>query len=440
MRQAHPRDRMGTVRQIHRMPLRMRLIDVARNVTTAHTRSVLRKNPHNPLRRIAFVACDSTPGILHCLSEVQAYAAERDWTVFTGPPTVTIAGECALNLHSMRDWPGDGLIVATNDQAELRIARRLPVPVVNLAGGNVGRHGIPRVMVNHLKIGRIAAGHLLERGLRRLGYYGVGDCWFSDQRERGFTQCAAERGVRVAVFRLSPLLNARVSWRERMKPLYGWLRSLPKPVGILAAQDYRARMVAGACETLGLRVPDDVAIVGVDNDTAICALSHPTLTSVSREFRSVGRAAAELLGKLMAGGAVPKEDILIEPGDIVARESTDTLAVTDALVREAVCAMESALSRPGSIKVLAATLKVSRRNLELRFREELNTSPQLYWRRLRIGRAQKLLGENPQLKFRELADSCGFTNCNVFRAAFTRLTGTTPAQFRRLAQDRRFER
>jgi len=405
----------------------------------AHSSPVLRKSLHTPPRRIAFIASDNARWILHCLSEVQAYAGERGWTVFTGPPTIATAGEWALNLHSMRDWPGDGIIVATNDKSELRIARHLSIPVVNLAGGHASRHGVPRVMVNHLRIGQIAAEHLLERGLRRLAYYGVSGHWFSDQRARGFMQRAAQAGVKVTVFRPSRLLNVRAGWRDRVKPLCDWLRSLPKPMGILAAQDYRARMVAVACETLGLRVPADVAIVGVDNDTSICALSHPTLTSVSRQSRSVGRSAAELLDKLMAGGTTPREDILIEPGDIVARESTDTLAVADALVREAIDAMESALSRPGSIKALAANLKVSRRNLELRFRKELDTSPQAYWRRLRIGRAQKLLGENPRLRLGELADSCGFTNRKVFCAAFARLTGATPTQFRRLAQDRRIE-
>src|SRR5438105_506797 len=183
----------------------MRLIKVARNIPIAHTGPVLRKINSSPSRRIAFITADNAPWISHCLSEIQTYAVERGWTVFTGPPTIATAGEWALNLHSMRDWPGDGIIVATNDKSELRIARRMSIPVVNLAGGNAGCYGVPRVMVNHLKIGRIAAEHLLERGLRHLAYYGVGGRWFSAQRERGFAQRAAEAGVRVTVFRPSRL-------------------------------------------------------------------------------------------------------------------------------------------------------------------------------------------------------------------------------------------
>ena len=161
------------------------------------------------------------------------------------------------------------------------------------------------------------------------------------------------------------------------------------------------------------------------------SISHEAVAHI------VGRAAAELLDKLMSGDTTPRKDVLIEPGDIVARESTDTLAVTDTLVREAIHTMELALSRPGNIKVLAIKLGVSRRNLEMRFRKELDTTPQAYWRHLRISRAQKILGENPRLKIGKLADSCGFANRKVFCAAFARLTGVTPTQFRRLAQDRR---
>src|SRR5690606_31229725 len=139
----------------------------------------------------------------------------------------------------------------------------------------------------------IAAEHLLERGFRHLAYYGIAGRWFSRERARGFTTRAAEAGISAEVFTPPRLRNERAGWRERIDPLCAWLRNLPKPIGILAAQDYRARMLVVACEEAGLRVPEEIAVMGVDNDAAICAFHHPTLISVSRNSRAVGRAAAE---------------------------------------------------------------------------------------------------------------------------------------------------
>ena len=349
------------------------------------------------------IASIPAPWVSLCLSGIQEHAAEQGWRVLTCPPTLETAGEWSLSVHALRDWPGDGIILATNNPAELRAARRLPIPVVNLTGGNASGVGIPRVMVNHEKIGRIAAEHLLERGFRHLAYYGIAGPYFSKERERGFTLRSAEAGIPAEVFTPPRLRNARAGWRERIDPLCAWLRQLPKPVGILAAQDYRARMLADVCEETGLRMPEEIAVMGVDNDAAICAFHHPTLTSVSRNSRAVGRAAAELLGSLMNGARPPRSDILLDPDGVVARSSTASRVISDPLVRAATATMQAQLATAGSIKELAHRLEVSRRSLEERFRRELGLAPQAYWQRLRIARAQGLLETSNRARLADIA-------------------------------------
>jgi LacI family transcriptional regulator len=270
-------------------------------------------------------------------------------------------------------------------------------------------------MVDHYAVGRLAAEHLLGRGLRRLAFYGETAQWFARQRRLGFVQRALEAGAPCAELKMPAPTNGRASWQQRIAPLQRWLQSLDPPVGVMALQDYRARVLVDECQRLGLRVPHDVAIIGVDNDPIVCEFCRPTLSSVDR---------------LMAGKAAPKGDVLIPPDGVVQRQSTDTIAVDDPHVTAAVHFMHDHLGEPFGINAVLAHLDISRRHLEASFHRLLSSTPHDYLCRARVERARQMLLGPHCPKIESVASACGFTSARNLRSAFLKLDGLTPQQYR----------
>jgi LacI family transcriptional regulator len=381
--------------------------------------------------RIALVYPASVPWFARCLDGVRRYAREHGgWHLFSSPPTLTGAAESALTLHSMRGWKGDGILAATSDEAELRSARKMGFPVVNLAGSSPKSFGVPRVMVNHFQAGQMAADHLLSRGLRHLAFFGWMELWYSEQRCAGFCERAAEAGVKVEILLQNPSAEARKNWSQRVGAPARWLARLPLPLGVFAAHDYRAQLVMEACHEARLRVPDDVGVIGMDNDETICKHTVPTLTSVSRNSERVGWEAAALLDRLMRGDSPPKEDLLIEPDGVVARQSTDMLYCADPVVQQTLDYMRRNLKEQFNVLTLAEHAGVAKRTLELRFRKSLGASPHELLTKLRMQHAQALMAMPQKRTVEQIAVECGL-NTHTFHETFRRTTGQTPASYRR---------
>jgi LacI family transcriptional regulator len=363
---------------------------------------------------------------------VAKYAHEHGgWDFTTSPPTLAEAAEVALTCHSLKGWPGDGAIVVINEPAEARAARQLRIPVVCI-NGNIRRCGVPRVMTDHYATGRMAAEHLIERGLPRLAYYGLSELGYSQERQQGFVDRAAEAGIPCKIFNMPANTDLRAPWHKRRESLSKWLKSLDVPVGILAVHDYRARVLIDECLRLGLRVPYDVAVLGIDNDLTACEFCQPTLSSVSRATWKNGYEAARLLDQLMNGEAAPPDDILIPPEGLVTRRSTDTIAVTDPHVTAAVHFMRDHLAESFGIAQVMGHVTVSRRTLHQQFLRLLGCTPYEYLRRLRVERAKQLLSAPQRVKMRKLALACGFSSASRMRLVFQRLTGSTPLEYHRL--------
>jgi LacI family transcriptional regulator len=352
------------------------------------------------------------------------------WDFTTSPPTLPQADELALTVYSLRDWPGDGVIILLGDAAEARAARRLKVPVVAL-GGDPHDGGLPQVRVDTYAVGRMAAEHLLATGLRRLAYFGVRGPWYSQERMRGFVDRAQEAGVTCEVFEAPVNTNPRASWLRRRAAVGRWLKDLALPVGVLAVHDYRARVLVDECVRLGLDVPHDVAVLGVGNDLAACEFCQPTLSSVSPAGRLVGYEAAALLDRLMAGQPVPQRVLLIPPDGVVLRRSTDTMAVDDPNVSAAVHYMQDHLGEVFGIEGVMKQVDVSRRRLHEQFQRMLNFTPYEYLCHLRVQRAKLLLAVPGQVKLRTVAVACGFSSPARLRLVFRRLIGMTPAEYHR---------
>ena len=381
-------------------------------------------------RRVAIAYPLAIPHMTHLVRGVLAYADQHGgWSLTTSPPALIGAGEAAITIEGLRGWSGDGVFTAILNEPDIRAARRLLIPVVNGAPTMADTAGIPRVRPDHYAMGRLAAEHLLQRGLRRLAYYGLQGFWFSELRRQGFADCAQKTGASCAVLEEPRNLGPGANWEKRLRLLARWLKTLQPPVGVLAVQDYRARAVIEECERLGLRIPHDVAVIGMENDPTLCEFCRPTLSSVSRDSWQLGFETATVLGRLMDGQKAP-EEMVVPPAGVAARQSTDTIAVDDPHVAAAVHFIHDHLNEAFHVGRLLPLVSISRRQLENRFVRALGCTPHDYLCQRRVERAKRLLSEPGRVKLHNTATACGFSSVDRLRLVFKRVTGMTPIEYR----------
>ena len=345
------------------------------------------------------------------------------WTFIMRPDTFTVS------LRSLKGWNGSGAIALIEDESEAAAAKELTIPVVNLSG-SLRDAGLPRVTVDNEAVGRLAADHLVKCGFHRFAFYGTDDLWYSQLRRRGFVETLKGKGCGCEIYATRSDLRSGQPWHYGQKDLERWLAKLETPIGLLACDDHRARMVSEACSRLGLNVPNHVGIIGVDNEQLICEFCVPPLSSIARSDFEVGFEAAALLSRIMSGQSPPASDILIPPEGVIRRHSTDIVGVDDPHVAAAVRFIRENLDKQFGVKQLAAHVSVSRRSLEQGFRTQLDCTPHEYLCRLRVERAKQLLAGSIRMKISQVARACGFNNPLQLRRAFKRSTGSTPQRFR----------
>jgi len=337
-------------------------------------------SPSSPGPLVAVVIDSSLPYDREIATGVAQYAREvGDWRLY-------VEEEQDRRLPDFDAWPGQGIIASFDTEGVARrvVAAGLPVVAVGGGGGAFeAASGIPYVATDNERIAILAAEHLLERAIPHFGFYGVAPSpvtvW-SDDRCEAFARRldAAGKPVQTLVPR-----HDSTRWSLLEDELKAWLAALPKPVGIMACDDVRARHVLEACRSLGLRVPHDVAVIGVDDDEFVCELSDPPLSSVAQAARRVGHEAARLLDRLMrpsrftadaaTAGPVPPRTV-ISPVGVVARRSTDTLAVTDPAIAAAIRTIRERAAKGLGIAELVAASQLSRWQLEDRFRRVVGRS------------------------------------------------------------------
>jgi LacI family transcriptional regulator len=324
----------------------------------------------------------------------------------------------------------DGAIAHVVSAADKRTVNSLPFPVVNLAA-LIDPKGMLSVIGNQRRIGKLAACHLLERGFRRLAYYGTSNMWYSRQRLIAFSETVRQAGATCKSHVVDSNLHMTGGWRGQHRQLDRWLRGLRLPVGIFAGTDARAAMIVDACESIGLRIPEDVAIMGVDNDPSICQLSGVALTSIARNDWKIGWTAARVLDHAMSGHAPDAELVFIEPERVVARKSTEVLAIDDPVVAGLVAELRKHLNKPFGVEWLMQHSNRSRRWLEVRFRRALGQPPLAIINNLRVAKASAMLKSvsNKHVALTDIATQCGFTGLRHFRIVFSKHTGMSPKKF-----------
>ena len=329
----------------------------------------------------------------------------------------------------LRKWEGDGIIARIQNQTMAAEARATRIPTVDVLGV-MSQKDFPLVHVDDEQVARMAAGHLLERGFRHFGYFGIeGENW-SGWRREAFAQAVREAGFEVDVYELPRGRAGEGSWEAMEDELARWVAALPKPAGVMVCSDQRGAQFLEACRRAGAAVPDEVAVISVDNDEPLCEVCNPPLSSVDAGHVQVGYEAAALLDRLLAGQARPNRPILIQPQGVVTRGSTDVLAIEDRKIALVLRLIREHACNGIGVEALARQAGLSRSVLQRRFRALLQRTVHQEILNVRIKRACELLAQT-DLPLVEIAERTGFKHQEYMGAVFKARLRRTPAQYRR---------
>jgi LacI family transcriptional regulator len=320
----------------------------------------------------------------------------------------------------------DGVFVSIRDQKQLVQVRKWKFPIINLAS-MFPEEPFGHVSNNGTTLAKLAIEHFIERGFKHFGYCEIdSNSYF---RSRRFMEQTAARGLDTHIYRVAKQKHTDWIHGHDRPQLEAWLKILPKPIGILAHNDVRGRHLADACRRLEISVPDDVAILGVDNELPHCEMSLPALSSIVTDAERIGFEAATLLDQMIEGPPPEQLRILIPPIGIVTRQSTDVTATTDPNVADAVKFIREYAFEGIDVGDVLQHVVISRTALDKRFLEVLGRTPHEEILRVRLKRAKEFLQET-NLTIEIIAEKVGFKHGEYLGAVFMRVFGQTPGQFR----------
>lgn len=345
----------------------------------------------------------------------------RNWVFF-------FASQDAGNIASLRTNKRTAGLIGRLGSPELACAaKKLGIPVINIHGGNP-MAGLPIVGPDFHEVGCFAASRLLESGAPNIAFYGIeGDdaCAVS---LGGFQAEALRCGAHVHTLLIDP--GKKDAPPRKKSSQMEWLESLPKPVAVYATQDVFACEIGFLCSQLNLRVPEDVMILGTNNDEIHCLSVQPALSSIRLPWQEIGVRAAKALDEMLHGRSPGTAPLRMGPPDFVPRQSTEIFHCRDAVVSKALDFLRETIIAPLPIEDLARKVGISRRGLEKRFRAVLNRSPLQEYNRLRIELVKKHLREDART-IEEISYVCGFSSPIYLSQFFHREAGMSPGSYRK---------
>lgn len=356
------------------------------------------------------------------LRGIVAYVREhRPWSIYLSEHN---RGDKPPNW--LENWDGHGIIARIENNAIAEALRAVRLPAVDLSAARL-IPALPWFETDDGAIAHLAAEHLLERGFKLFGYAGDGRFNWSKWRAEHFQNSIRAAGRDCFVY--EPAKGFSLDDEQQVDDLARWLRELPKPIGIMACYDLRGQQVLEACRRMGLAVPDEVAVIGVDNDDLLCALAEPPLSSVIPNPQRTGYEAAALLDQMMAGRKVKGETHLIPPLGVATRQSTDVLAIDDLNVARAVNYIRKHACDGINVQDVLSAVPQSRRLLEKRFKNLIGRTPHEEIFRVQLNRVKQLLTET-ELPLEQIAERAGFSHVEYLSVAFKREMGMPPSKFR----------
>ena len=411
-------------------------------------------------RSVAFLIETSNGHGRGLLEGVVSYVKESaDWSVF-----LTEQERGAIPPNWLKNWRGDGIIARIETDEIADQLRDLRVPIVDLSAT---RHvkGIPWTSTDDTAIAALGVQHFLDRGFHNLAFCGdPGFAWSNLRRDR-YRELTLSAERKFFEYQSTHRYDPMFDWEQEKTRLGHWLTTLPRPVAIMACYDFQAQQVLDACRQSRIAVPESVAVLGVDNDRLICELAEPSLSSIIQDTHATGYEAARLLDEMMdmqikasnrtqasnrrspvarseqtATKSLSKLTTMTDPPlftkplGIVVRESTDTLAIDDHEISEALQYIRRHAHANIRVTDVLKTLSLSRRSLEHRFKKLVGRTPHEEIQRVRLNSVKRLLSET-ELSIAAIAERSGYEHGEYMTAVFRRVTGLTPSEYRRKLQE-----
>ncbi len=329
----------------------------------------------------------------------------------------------------LANWQGDGILARIDDRQMADAVLATGLPAVEMRRRHLDL-GLPTIGPDHKAVAQLAAEHLRQRGFQHFGFCCSprGSHPTTDALAESFVQSVGRAGRACKVLYL-PRGRSTAPGEDQLAAIRRWLMRLPKPLGVMACNDDRALQVLEVCRRNGLRVPEEVAVVGVGNDDCLCNLALPSLTSVDLNPQRIGYEAAELLDRLMGGEPAPQAHTLVEPRGIAMRLSTDVLATDDQAVVTAISFIREHACEGIQLADVFRHVKMSRAALEPRFKAALGRTVYQEIQRVRIERVKQLLAET-DLPLKQVAHRAGFQYAEYMMRVVRRVTGQTAKQYR----------
>ena len=380
----------------------------------------------NTSRRVAVImGIDSAFG-RELLRGINDYARRNGhWHLYFGHTPELVM------LSSSVPWDVDGLIAYLGTRDDYHNIERLGLPAVNI-GSAYNDLSILSVRPDNYAIGQAAAEHLISSGLTTFACVSLVNHAGADDRVRGYRE-AVERALPQRNFAGAIQLEGRSPSPAHIPHLETFLRNLPVPCGLFVFNDRFAQPVLEAARRIAMRIPDDLALVSVDNDDLLCNLSNPQLSSVDSAADHVGFQAAAELHNLMRGKKPPVGPVLIPHRGVITRRSSDVLAVNDPIVAKALKYIRKEPPARLSIEAIVAGAAISRRTLERRFAQVLGRSVYDEIRQRRMQHAKYLLSHTT-LSMERVGEECGFCHLSHFSNAFAHVVGMRPARYQKMTR------
>ena len=327
----------------------------------------------------------------------------------------------------LRTYSGHGIIARIETKSIARAVQATQLPAVDVSSARE-LSTIPWVETDDRKIAQLAIQHFFEKGFRHLAFCGEGSFNWSRWRRDAFVAEAKKAGINALVFHVDDD-SSGMTWPHARRRLMRWLAELPEPCGLMAAYDSLARRLIDLCIQASRRVPESIAILGVDDDPLLCQLATPPLSSIVPDSEGAGYAAAEQLDSIMSGKKIKRLDTLLPPLGIATRQSTDTFAVEDKDVSVSAHYILAHACDGIQVDDVVKQTQLTRRALETRFKKALGKTPHALIIETRLSKAERCLRETT-LTLEQIADRCGFEYPEYLSVLFKKHRNMTPGEYR----------
>ena len=376
-------------------------------------------------RNVAVIVETSNSYARGVLRGIHEYARNRHgWTLY-----LTEHGRHEIDESFSGSWKFEGVIARIETERMARIITTMDVPTVDVSAARL-IEGIPWVETDDEAITQLALGHLRDCGLQNFAFFGDPFYNWSIWRQHAFERILGHPDIiKSRIFNLPARKEPRVRWWTQREAIREWLESLPKPVGIFACYDACGQQLLEICRYYNFMVPEDIAVIGVDNDELLCELATPSMSSVIPNAFRTGAYAAEILDRMMSGVKLAGRKHSIEPLGVRKRVSTDVLTVGDHHVAEAVAFIRQNAHRNIQVEDVLNIVPLSRRVLEARFRKALNRTPHQEILRVRTNAVRELLLET-DMSLSEISEALGIEHPEYLSVFFKKETGLTPREYR----------